>query len=252
MLVTDNGINFVGAEFAEFTQRNGIHHVTSDPAHPASNGMAEQVVRTFKDGNSQMQIGSMLDLLSRFLFTYRNTPQSTTGTSPAEPFQGRRLYSPLDLVKPDLEGRVVNEQLKQKRRHDSHARAQEFGIGQKVLVKNFGQRDKWVPATTTAKTGPVSYRVEMEGSGLSWRRHVDQIRARFSSEVVMDKPATELTDQSPAGLPSISETPAIELTDNSTETEPTTSKSPVPVQVETANVPRYPARERRLPDRLRY
>lgn len=100
---------------------------------------------------------------------------------------------------------------------------------------------------------PVSYRVEMEGSGLSWRRHVDQICARFSSEVVMDKPAaTELTDQSPAGSPSISETPAIELTDNSTETEPTTSKSPVPVQVETANVPRYPARERRLPDRLRY
>lgn len=151
MLVTDNGINFASAEFAEFTQRNGIHHVTSAFAHPASNGKAEQVVRTFKAGISRMQSGSILDRLSRFLFTYRNTPQSTTGTSPAEPFQGRRLHSPLDLVKPDLEGRVVNEQLNQKRRHDCHARAGEFGIEQKVLARNFGQGDKWVPATTTAK-----------------------------------------------------------------------------------------------------
>ena len=70
-----------------------------------------------------MQSGSISDRFSCFLFTYRNTPQSTTGTSPGELLQGRRLRSPLGLAKPDLEGRVVNEQLKQKRRHDSHAHA---------------------------------------------------------------------------------------------------------------------------------
>lgn len=113
MLVTDNGTNFVSAEFAEFTRRNGIHHLTLAPAHPASNGMAKRAVRTFKEGISRLQNGSVLDRFSRFLFTYRNTPQSTTGTSPAELLQGRRLRSPLDLVKPDLEGRVMKEQLKQ-------------------------------------------------------------------------------------------------------------------------------------------
>ena len=120
------------------------------------------------------------------------------------------------------------------------------------MARNFGQGDKWVPPTVTGKTGPVSYRVEVEGSGLSWRRHMNQIRARFSLEVVLNKPAIELTDKSPVGSPSLSENPAIELTDNSADTEPTITKSPVPVLVETANVPRYLVKERCPPDRLCY
>ena len=101
--------------------------------------------------------GSILDRLSWFLFTYRNTPQSTTGTSTAELLMGHRLCSPLNLVHPDLERRVVNEQLKQKKRHNAHAHAREFEIGDAVFVKNFGQGDNWVHATVTARTGPVSY-----------------------------------------------------------------------------------------------
>ena len=103
MLVSDNGTNFFSQEFAEFTHRNGIKHVTSVPAHPASNGLAERAVKTFKNGLSRMKKGSIIDKLSRFLFSYRNTPHSTTGSTPVELLMGRRLRSTLDLIKPDLE-----------------------------------------------------------------------------------------------------------------------------------------------------
>ena len=110
VLVSDNGTNFVSKEFEEFTRRNGIKHVTSAPAHPASNGLAECAVKTFKEGLSRLKEGTITDRLSQFLLVYRNTPQATTGVTPAELMMRRRLHSALDLVKPDLEDRVVTKQ----------------------------------------------------------------------------------------------------------------------------------------------
>ena len=94
VLVSDNGTNFVSKEFEEFTRRNGIKHVTSAPAHPASNGLAERAVKTFKEGLSRLKEGTITDRLSQFLFVYRNTPQATTGVTPAEVMMGRRLLQP--------------------------------------------------------------------------------------------------------------------------------------------------------------
>ena len=50
MLVTDNGLAFTSNEFREFTQKNGIKHVTSAPYHPSSNGQAERAVQMVKQG----------------------------------------------------------------------------------------------------------------------------------------------------------------------------------------------------------
>ena len=111
---------------------------------------------------------------------------------------GRRLCPPLDLVKPDLERRVVNEQLMQKKKHDAHDHAREFEIGNAVFARN------WVHATVTARTGPVSYQVEVEEAGLSWGRHIDLIRARLNPEIMVpvvtpadsEKPTKESTPRS--------------------------------------------------------
>ena len=45
---TDNASIFVSAEMKKFWQNNGIRHITSSPYHPATNGLAERAVQTFK------------------------------------------------------------------------------------------------------------------------------------------------------------------------------------------------------------
>ena len=102
VLVSNNGPNLVSSEFKEFLHRNGVKQMTSAPAHPASNGLAERAVKSSKDGLSKQKSGTIADRLSRFLFTYKNTPHSIMGVSPADLLLGRRLQSPLDLLKPNL------------------------------------------------------------------------------------------------------------------------------------------------------
>ena len=99
-VVTDNGTGFVSQEFEEFLRKNGISHVTSAPYHPASNGLAERAVQIVKKGVKKETTGSMDTRLARMLFSYRITPQSTTGLSPSELLLGRRPRTRLDPTQP--------------------------------------------------------------------------------------------------------------------------------------------------------
>ena len=117
-IVSDNGPQFTSSEFAEFCHLNGIRHVRVPPYHPSSNGLAEHAVQTFKKGFKKMSEGSVQDKISRFLFSYRITPQTTTGTSPAELLMGRTLRSRLHLLAPNLSQSVENKQEQQKLSHD--------------------------------------------------------------------------------------------------------------------------------------
>ena len=47
-VVSDNEPQFISDEFAQFMQGNGIKHILCAPYHPASNGLAERFVQTFK------------------------------------------------------------------------------------------------------------------------------------------------------------------------------------------------------------
>ena len=239
-IVTDNGSNFTSLEFKEFLQRNGIAHVTSSPYHPASNGLAERAVKTFKQGMRKIKQGTLSERMARFLFNYRITPQTTTGLSPAELLQGRRLRSRLDLLKPDIAARVQQKQLKQKESHDRHARARCFEVGDTVFTRNFGKGDDWLPARIVERTGPVSFRVELEHEGLIWRRHQDLIRKRHVEElpfppVELEIPEDDSPESEPEVIPTAEVTPA---------TQPENPDLNVPTPTG-----RYPKRVRRPPER---
>ena len=107
-LVSDNGSVFTSMEFKNFTQNNGICHTTSAPYYPATNGLAERAVQTFKFFLKKTPNGTLEDR-SKFLLNYRLTPHSTTGITPAELLLGRRPHSVLDLVRPDLSKHVRSQ-----------------------------------------------------------------------------------------------------------------------------------------------
>ena len=48
VLVSDNDPVFSSSEFKDFMKANGIKHVKSVPYHPASNGLTQRAVQTFK------------------------------------------------------------------------------------------------------------------------------------------------------------------------------------------------------------
>ena len=102
VVVSDNATAFTSSEFSDFLKRNGIRHILTPPYHPASNGLVERSVQTFKEGLKRLKEGSLNTQLSRFLFKYRLTPHSSTGASPAEMMFGRKLRSQLDLLEPNL------------------------------------------------------------------------------------------------------------------------------------------------------
>ena len=83
-VVTDNGTCFTSDEFSVFMRHNGIKHMQSAPYHPSTSGLAERAVQTLKQGLKKLKQGSIETRVSRFLSSYRTTPQSTTGLSPSE------------------------------------------------------------------------------------------------------------------------------------------------------------------------
>ena len=177
VVVSDNATTFTSDEFANFLKRNGIKHVRTPPYHPASNGLIERAVQTFKEGMRRLTEGSINTRVSRFLFKYRITPHSTTGVPPAELVFGRKLRSHLDHLRPNLGDTVRQSQARQKAAHDSHAKTQDFAVGDFVYVQNCGQGPKWLEGKVVEVLGSVVYNVLL-GDGRQVKRHAEQLRKR--------------------------------------------------------------------------
>ena len=126
-LVSDNGSGFTSQMFTEYLTSNGIKHSRSSPYHPSSNGLAECAVQTVKQGLAKGE-GTIQERLSRFLFSYRITPQTSTGSAPSELPMGRRLRSRLEQLHAD------NTTLTQQKREDTNRKVRQFIVGEKAFA----------------------------------------------------------------------------------------------------------------------
>ena len=259
-VVTDNGPQFTSTEFQLFLKTNGIKHITTAPFHPATNGQAERFVQSFKRAmKCEKQSTSQLNTnMAKFLLAYRNTAHSTTGEAPSVLFLGRPLRTRLDLVKPDLLMKVKNRQLDQVRAKE-HASTRQLSVGQTVMARNYTGKDKWLPGTVQAKTGPLSYEIKI-GPDRIWRRHIDQLRA---SSVKLNEPSDDTTDIEREEIDTAEPRPDREDTDQNTPAEDLIPEpdinpertAPVVQQEETNSAAagfghRYPSRSHQPPERL--
>ena len=113
--------------------------------------------------------------MSRFLFSYRNTPHSSTQECPSALIFKKRPTTRLSLLQPSF---AASKQLSQLDESISAPRC--FVPGDEAMVFN-ARRDgpKWYPAAVMSRLGPVSYSVQ---SGRGTRHvHIDHLLARNST-----------------------------------------------------------------------
>ena len=220
VLVSDNGPQFMSAEFEEFLQQNNIVHYKSPPYHPSSNGLAENMVKNVKNHLKKDLPDSQINIscsISTFLSTYRNTPHTVTNKSPSDLILIQAQRTRLSLISPDVSQRVKEQLQPKPRQQESKSRG--FCVGDSVLVRDLrpGARNKWQNGTITAVLGGPRYQVDINGQH-SRQVHVDHLQPGIRKDTVtltdqlMDTPDTDGHDSSPV--------PSDTVVDSTSATEP--------------------------------
>ncbi|CDW57575.1 hypothetical protein TTRE_0000586701 [Trichuris trichiura] len=153
------------------------------------------MVQTSKEALRRFTSGDWNQRLASFLLSQHITSSVTTGRSPAELLMNRRLRSRLDRLHPDL-----SSDRQDKIEDDSAPACKErvLDVNQPVAVRNFASDRKWVPATITESTGPVSYKARLS-DGRIVHRHIDHIitddtRNPSGSETGVAQPPTAVLE----------------------------------------------------------
>ena len=159
-LVSDNGPQFTSEELEGFLLRNGVKHTLTPPYSPQTNGAAEKSVQVVKSIlKKQMMDDQQVDKVNRtfqqklddFLITYRSTPSTVTGASPAELVMGRKLRTRLSFLRPETNVQVNTREVSNNLR--------KFDDGAKVWVRNVTGRVKWSPGQIIRREGLLKYHV---------------------------------------------------------------------------------------------
>ena len=75
---------------------------------------------------------------------------------------GRHLRSRLDLLHPDLLGKVEGKQWKQKLSHNTSRTDRKFQEEDEVYAEDFSaSNEKWIPGVIQKVTGPLSYHIPL-------------------------------------------------------------------------------------------
>lgn len=182
-VVSDNGPPFTSREFKDFLKLDGVEHIFTAPYHPASNGAAENAVKTIKRvvKKAYNENKDIDKTLNKFLLYYRNTEHCSTGESPAMLLMGRRLRTHLDLLKPDQMFKVQRCQQRQMDTKGGSDRS--INVGEEVWYRQYLKGEKWQPGKVTGVLGNTDYKVT-DDSGNVVHRHIDQLRRKSRSSLV--------------------------------------------------------------------
>ena len=147
---------------------------------------------------------------------YRCTPLSL-GYSPSELLNGRQIRAKIDVLLPSpahiAQGKQAKEATKSQMTKDGdqvEEVATIFKVGTPCYASYFGPRrdrdPKWVPAVVTKVFGSHSVQVRVFPKGVTWRRHLEQLRPRYTEPGEQPVFTQEETDQ-----PLLGETPEVSV-----------------------------------------
>lgn len=181
-IVSDNGPQFTAEKFKNFLKQHGISQFLTATYFPATNGAAENAVRTIKNAlksaNFTSNMSNLDSILCNFLNDYRNSEHCSTKVSPASKVLNYKPKTKLDLILPKFE---KNQEL-QFNPNDKPRRF--FEENDEVVIRNYRGTRKWIRASIISKLGPRSYKCKLH-TGVVIKRHINQIR-RFKPKSSSD------------------------------------------------------------------
>ena len=151
VLKSDNGPPFNGVEVKNVAEHLGFQHRKITPLWPRANGEAERFMMTLEKcvRTATIEHNNWKQELNKFLRQYRATPHSTTGISPYEALNQRKLKTTLPEVTPPVRQQTIVEtqnnlaqrDAEQKKKIKAYAdqklgvRESNIKLGDTVLVK---------------------------------------------------------------------------------------------------------------------
>jgi len=175
VLVSDNGPQYVGKAFVDFSRQYGFTHVTSSPKHAQCNGAAERAVQTVK----RLLTKSLDPHLA--ILSYRTSPLGN-GLSPAELLMGRKLRTTVPALQCILhprqhDGSAVAQWEKdnrtlQKGNYDRRHGARELPALSKDEVVWVKDLSRYAKVLQSVVGSPRSYLIESGGAPLRRNRNL--------------------------------------------------------------------------------
>ena len=102
-IITDQGRQFESDLFKQLTNNFDIRHLRTSPYHPQTNGLVERLHRTLKTSLRILSVSqSWTQSLPLVLLGWRNTPNRSSGVSPAQLLFGTNTRLPNELIENDL------------------------------------------------------------------------------------------------------------------------------------------------------
>ena len=188
--------------------------------------------------------------------------------STAQLFFGRQKCTRLDLVKPNLNRKIVNQQHQQSIRaaNEKGRQRRQLEVGDSVMSQDYKGDLKWRSGLIVSKTGPLTYEVQV-APGIIWRRRIDQLKPTAVEHTVevTDTDTVEVSQPEVASTPpapiqlsappnlagTVPEIPVADQPEMVPLPTPIVSDPPEATPVSpTVRERRYPQRVHRAPQRL--